>query len=167
MSTDRIDMYMTKPLSCFCYCYCFCFFSFIFLPACRKSNGLPHPCIVAKPDCSHQPGDITGHWMLEGWRSLRSPGKLDPEWQPADCSPAVILEFRNDSTFHSNYYPPWLDSALNHFTMANKISFTINSSDSRFFSVRSVEGIMVNGREIQLRYMGIDLTREEIYTCYD
>jgi hypothetical protein len=138
----------------------------IALFACKKSNsGSPHPCVPVNTNCTHQPGDILGKWILEATRVTSYPSNPDPAWEAADCSNATIIEFKSDSSFSATNRPAWLDSAYNRFSLIDQKTFSIYSGNASIY-LHPINGQIIDSIEIQLTYMGIDRATEERYDCY-
>ena len=140
-----------------------CLGLFLMIISCRKSGVQPHPCPGADPNCSHEPGNIIGSWILESYGGYRAPGG-SLSWQAANCDSATMIQFNADSTFTYNNHFTWRDMGYGRFSMEGQTRFTIYSGDSTII-LHPITGEVLNNREIRLHFMGVDTEDEENYDC--
>jgi hypothetical protein len=131
--------------------------------SCKKSGVQPHPCASANPNCSHTPGEIIGSWILESTGGSHAPDGSLP-WQAANCDSATIIQFNADSSFTYNSHFNWRDLGYNRFSMDGPTKFTIYSGDSTII-LHTINGEVLNNREIRISFMGVDEVDEQNYDC--
>jgi hypothetical protein len=136
----------------------------ILLSACRKSDP---SCSTCSSGCSHMTGDISGDWKLEASRQYSAPNNLDPSWVPANAGVPVTISFTKDSIFTFN----------NNFSRSseNFDRYKFDDSAGFIYSTNPLNGntpyhpaeiVLLNSKEIELIYMGVDDGTEEKYACY-
>jgi hypothetical protein len=136
-------------------------FIFILISACKKTDS---PCQSCNSNCSHPNGDISGNWKLEATRYYSAPGNPNPPWVNADPNKPVTIAFTNDSlfSFNDNYF--WKMDSLDRYKIIDSADFKIYSSNPSFAQPITVK--ILNSKEIDIHYMGIDRSTEEKYTCF-
>ena len=134
---------------------------FFLLAACHKTDA---PCSTCNSNCSHHNGDISGNWLLKMSGSYSYPNSPNPNWEISNPNNPVHITFSNDSvfSFNSNYF--WKDEHYDRFKIIDSADFIIYSSNP-FFN-HPVPGKILNSKEIQLTYMGVDAGTVEKYSCY-
>ena len=133
----------------------------LLIGACNKTDA---PCSTCTSDCSHHNGDIIGNWFLEMSGSDSYPDHPNPNWEISNPNNPVHISFSNDSvfSFNTNYF--WKDDHFDRFKIIDSADFIIYSSNP-FFSHPAL-GKILNSKEIQLTYMGVDQGTVEKYSCF-
>jgi hypothetical protein len=133
----------------------------ILLTGCHKSGGT---CTACAGLCTHSQGNIAGNWKLEASIGFSAPGNSNTGWVNANPAKPVTIAFANDSLFSFNENYSWNMYGLDRYKM-------IDSSDYRIYSTNPSFGLPVtvkilNSKEIQIHYMGVDRSTDEKYFCY-
>ncbi len=136
-------------------------FVFLLLAACNKTDTT---CSNCNSNCSHQNGDIIGNWFLEMSGSYSYPDSPNPNWEKSNPNNPVHITFDSDSifSFNTNYY--WKAEQYDRFKIIDSADFIIYSSNPIFSHPAS--GKILNSKEIQLTYLGVDRGTVEKYSCY-
>jgi hypothetical protein len=128
---------------------------------CHKSGG---DCPASASLCTHSKRDIAGNWRLEATFGFSAPGNSNTGWVNADPATPVTITFTANSLFSFNENYSWNMYGLDRYKM-------IDSSDYRIYSTNLSFGLPVfvkvlNSKEIQIHYMGVDRSTDEKYVCY-
>lgn len=129
--------------------------------SCAKSDSY---CSYCNNNCSHSGGDISGNWKLEATRYFSAPGSSNPSWVNADPNKPVTIAFTNDSLFsyNDNYF--WKVDSLDRYKIIDSADFKIYSTNPSFGQPITVT--ILNSKEINIHYMGVDRSTDEKYACY-
>jgi len=133
----------------------------VMVSACKKSETSCTSCAI---NCSHQNGGISGNWKLESFRSYSAPANLDPPWNKADPDKPVQISFTNDSLFTCNGNFTWNSDGYDRYKIIDSADFIVYSSSPQ--RIRPLFGKILNAKEIQIEFMGVDTGTEEKFSCF-